>query len=181
MKKSLKYYLLLFTFFYLNILSSKDLVSYLKRFAPIAVYEMEKFGIPASIKLSQSILESCYGNSILSKKSNNHFGIKCGKYWIGYTFNYDDDEKGECFRQYKNSWNSFRDHSNFLKKIRYSQLFYLCLYDYKSWANILKEAGYATTEDYAKRIIYNIEKYHLWIFDNINYRNIYNNLSKIFI
>ena len=165
MKKLLKYYILLFTFFNVNILPANDLSSYLKKFAPMAVYEMEKFGIPASIKLSQGILESCYGNSILAKATNNHFGIKCGKYWIGYTFDYDDDEKGECFRKYKSSWHSFRDHSNFLKKKRYSELFSLCIYDYKSWAESLKKAGYATAEDYAKRIIYNIEKYQLWRFD----------------
>lgn len=176
-KKSLKYYIL-FTLFYVNILSAHNLASYLKKFAPIAVYEMEKFGIPASIKLSQSILESCYGNSRLSKESNNHFGIKCGKYWTGDTCSYDDDEKGECFRKYINSWHSFRDHSNFLKKSRYSQLFSLCIYDYKSWAHVLKQAGYATAKDYAERIIYNIEKYQLWRFDHITYQDLSNHFNK---
>lgn len=163
----------LFFLFYFNT-NSQTLVEYLKKFAPIAVYEMHHFGIPASIKLSQSILESYYGNSSLAKDSNNHFGIKCGKYWGGNMIEHDDDEKGECFRTYQSAWHSFRDHSKFLKKPRYAKLFFLCINNYKLWALGLKESGYATAKDYAQRIIYNIEEYQLWRFDNIDDKGLNN-------
>lgn len=161
---------ILFLFFYLNV-TSESISNYLKKYAPIAVYEMQHSGIPASIKLSQSILESYYGNSILAKEANNHFGIKCGKYWIGDIIEHDDDEKNECFRKYDSAWESFIDHSKFLKKPRYSKLFLLCKHDYKSWAKGLKDSGYATSEDYDKRLVYNIEQYQLWRFDNLNFHD----------
>ncbi|XOD67770.1 MAG: glycoside hydrolase family 73 protein [Flavobacteriales bacterium Tduv] len=147
---------------------TQNLSNYLKKFAPFAVQEMERTGIPASIKLGQGILESSYGNSLLAQEANNYFGIKCGKDWSGPTFNHDDDRKGECFRKYDTPWHSFRDHSKFLKKPRYSRLFSLSRDDYKAWAKELKRAGYATSGDYAERLISTIEENQLWRFDKIN-------------
>lgn len=155
-------------------------IDYIKKFAPIAVYEMKYYGIPASIKLSQSIIESSCGDSILAKEANNYFGIKCGKCWNGKTFSHDDDMKNECFRKYDTSWHSFRDHSEFLKKSRYANLFCLSRYDYKSWAKGLKKYGYATDKNYADKLISKIEEYELWKFDKFNYNDMLNfELKKI--
>ena len=127
---------------------------------------MKKYNIPASITLAQAILESADGNSELAKKSNNHFGIKCHSNWEGEKVFHDDDELDECFRAYKNVEESFEDHSKFLLKERYSDLFKLNIDDYKSWAKGLKKAGYATNPAYAKRLIRIIEDNNLSQFDN---------------
>ena len=125
---------------------------------------MEDFKIPASITLAQAILESGDGNSELAKMSNNHFGIKCHD-WKGDRVYYDDDEKGECFRKYKNASESFDDHSEFLMRNRYASLFELDIKDYKSWAKGLKKCGYATNPAYAKLLIGLIEKNELYKYD----------------
>lgn len=170
---------ILFFFIHLNSLSQENLIDYLKKFTSFAVQEMEYFGIPASIKLGQGILESSYGNGILPQLANNHFGIKCGKDWTGSTFIHSDDNIGECFRKYVTSWHSFRDHSNFLKKSRYSKLFSISVKDYKSWAKELQKSGYATAKDYSERIIAIIETYKLWKFDRITSQNLKLELDKI--
>lgn len=127
-----------------------------------AVEDMLKTGVPASITLSQGLLESESGNSDLARVANNHFGIKCHKEWSGDTFHKDDDEKHECFRKYKTVLESFDDHSNFLKtRPRYSSLFTLEVTDYKGWARGLKKAGYATNPQYAHKLIDLIERYNL--------------------
>jgi LysM repeat protein len=130
-----------------------------------AVYQMAVHGIPASITLAQGILESRDGNSRLAKEGNNHFGIKCHSDWEGKRIYEDDDERNECFRQYRNARESFDDHSEFLKKARYSQLFELELTDYKGWARGLKECGYATSPEYAKSLIRIIEENNLQQYD----------------
>jgi LysM repeat protein len=142
---------------------------YVKMYKDIAIIEMEKYGIPASIKLGQGILESSAGNSILAKQANNHFGIKCKKEWTGDTFYQDDDEKNECFRKYKNVLLSYEDHSTFLKNsARYASLFELKKDDYKGWAVGLKAAGYATNPQYAQLLIKTIEENELYIYDKKN-------------
>jgi len=141
---------------------------YIRKYHKIAIVEMRTFGIPASITLAQGILESGNGNSKLSKKSNNHFGIKCHKGWKGKKVYYDDDEKDECFRKYKKVSDSYRDHSLFLKdRGRYSSLFELKTQDYKSWARGLKTAGYATNPEYADKLIALIERYDLDQYDKV--------------
>ena len=120
----------------------------------MAIEEMGRSGIPASITIAQGCLESANGNSELSKKSNNHFGIKCKKGWKGKKVYYDDDAKNECFRKYKTVEDSYIDHSNFLMdNPRYSTLFNLEITDYKGWAHGLKNAGYATSRTYAHKLI----------------------------
>jgi flagellum-specific peptidoglycan hydrolase FlgJ len=58
-------------------------IEYLNKYSPLAVSEMRRTGIPASITLAQGMLESDYGRSTLARKGNNHFGIKCHNDWRG--------------------------------------------------------------------------------------------------
>ena len=142
--------------------------AYVDAYAPLAMDEMKKFGIPASITLAQGILESGNGVSELAGKSNNHFGIKCHKQWTGPRVYHDDDEKGECFRKYKHPATSYQDHSLFLtSRSRYASLFDLKKDDYKNWAYGLKKAGYATDPRYPKKLIGYIETYDLAEYDKI--------------
>ena len=143
--------------------------SYIDRFKDIARAEMKTHGIPASIKLAQALLESGSGNSDLAMQANNHFGIKCNIGWKGKSILKDDDEKDECFRVYDQPEDSFKDHSEFLKKKRYEALFKLDKMDYVSWAKGLKDAGYATNPKYPDLLIGIIERYQLQRFDEKNY------------
>ncbi len=139
---------------------------YINRWQLLAIEEMHRSGVPASITMAQGCLESGNGNSELSRKSNNHFGIKCKNSWRGKKVYYDDDAKGECFRSYRTVEDSYRDHSDFLmKNPRYSSLFSLKTTDYKGWAKGLKKAGYATAHDYDKRLIKIIEENKLYRLD----------------
>lgn len=139
---------------------------YIDEFAQIAQYEMRAFGIPASITLAQGILESASGQGQLTKKTNNHFGIKCHTGWQGdYDF-HDDDAKGECFRKYNHPMFSFRDHSIFLaSRSRYRFLFNYRRDNYRKWAHGLKQAGYATDKKYPQKLIALIERYELDKYD----------------
>jgi flagellum-specific peptidoglycan hydrolase FlgJ len=141
--------------------------SYIERFKNIAISEMNSSGIPASITLAQGILESANGNSRLAKEANNHFGIKCTTEWKGQTILQDDDNKDDCFRVYKSPEESFRDHTDFLKRKRYAPLFELDKNDYQGWARGLKTAGYATNPRYAELLISLVERYDLSRFDRI--------------
>jgi len=146
--------------------SQSDVAAYVQKYAPIARKEMKKHGIPASITLAQGILESGSGKSELARKSNNHFGIKCHNTWNGKKVYHDDDEKGECFRKYKNPKQSFRDHSEFLTgRDRYAFLFDYSTKNYKAWAEGLKKAGYATDPAYPQKLIKYIEQYDLHKYD----------------
>lgn len=139
---------------------------YIGQFATLAVEEMYRSGVPASITLAQGLLESGYGLSELAVKGNNHFGIKCHNNWTGKKMYYDDDRKGECFRVYPSPEQSYRDHSDFLRyRDRYKFLFDYKVTDYKSWANGLKKAGYATDPAYPKKLINLIETYKLYEYD----------------
>jgi hypothetical protein len=127
---------------------------------------MKAYGIPASITLAQGILESGIGQGELTRKTNNHFGIKCHTGWDGEFAYHDDDRKGECFRKYNHPMYSFRDHSIFLSsRSRYAALFRLRRDDYKGWARGLKAAGYATDRKYPQKLIGFIERYDLHRFD----------------
>ena len=142
--------------------------SYIAQWAPTAVREMYRSGVPASITLAQGILESRYGLSTLAADGNNHFGIKCHKDWTGKKQYYDDDAKGECFRVYDTADESFRDHSDFLRyRDRYKFLFDFETTDYKSWAYGLKKAGYATDPGYPGKLIKYIEDYKLYEYDTM--------------
>ncbi len=139
---------------------------YINLYKDISIEEMNMYSIPASITLSQGILESGHGNSRLAKKANNHFGIKCHMSWTGKTFHMDDDARNECFRKYKSPYESFKDHSIFLStRDRYAFLFNLEITDYKGWAKGLKKAGYATNPKYPQLLINIIEEYELHQYD----------------
>ena len=139
---------------------------YIARYAELAVKEMYRSGVPASITLAQGLLESRYGLSELAVNGNNHFGIKCHNTWDGGKMYHDDDRKGECFRKYSSPEDSFRDHSDFLRyRDRYKFLFDLETTDYEGWAYGLKKAGYATDPAYPSKLIKLIEDYRLYDFD----------------
>ena len=141
--------------------------SYIEAYADMAVAEMYRSGVPASITLAQGLLESRYGLSELSLKSNNHFGIKCHRDWTGKKVYFDDDAKNECFRAYASVADSYADHSDFLRyKDRYKFLFDYDVTDYKAWCHGLKKAGYATDPSYATKLIKVIEDYKLYEFDS---------------
>jgi LysM repeat protein len=155
--------------FKLNAQESKD-IDYIRTHAKLAVEEMHLYKIPASITLSQGILETGGGQSRLAEKANNHFGIKCKSIqeWSGPTISHTDDAPNECFRVYGSVQESYRDHSKFLaERPYYKDLFKLDVLDYKAWAHGLKKAGYATNPKYAGIIISRIEKYNLDKFDRI--------------
>jgi LysM repeat protein len=135
---------------------------YVNTYKEIAIKEMIRTGVPASITLAQGIVETESGNSKLVRKSNNHFGIKCKETWTGPSVSHDDDAPGECFRKYENAEQSYVDHSDFLRtRKHYNFLFGLDPADYKAWAFGLKKAGYATNPAYPQMLIKYIEKYNL--------------------
>ncbi len=169
----------LWTLFVWGQYTSEDVIKYIEKWAPVAMEEMRRTGIPASITLAQGILESGAGKSMLAVKANNHFGIKCHD-WTGPRVYKDDDKKNDCFRKYKSALESYRDHSEFLRtRKRYAFLFELDPLDYKAWAHGLKKAGYATNPHYAHRLIDIIERYGLARYDTMVVMGIkYDNMSK---
>lgn len=143
--------------------TSRD--SYVRTYSELAMKEMARVGIPASITLAQGCLESNNGNSRLALKGNNHFGIKCHE-WTGRKIYHDDDARNECFRSYDSPYESYIDHSEFLTtKTRYASLFELKPHDYRGWAKGLKKAGYATASNYATLLIQIIEDNELYRYD----------------
>ena len=160
--------LFLFIFYAFSSFSQSKTEKYISIYSSIAVDEMERYAIPASITLAQGILESGNGESRLAVEGKNHFGIKCHRNWNGETIIVDDDEKGECFRKYSEVADSYRDHSLFLtERGRYSFLFEYKKSDYKKWAKGLKKAGYATNPTYPTLLIDLIERYELYIYDKV--------------
>jgi len=163
----------------------KNYVSYIETYRDLAIYHMNNYKIPASITLSQGLLESNAGRSSLAKEANNHFGIKCGGDWNGSKIYKEDDAPNECFRKYKNVKDSYEDHSKFLSgKSRYSKLFLLKADDYKSWAKGLQECGYATDKQYATKLINIIELYDLQKYGQkyfISNRNIYKTFDLVYV
>ncbi|MBL7820852.1 MAG: glucosaminidase domain-containing protein [Saprospiraceae bacterium] len=146
---------------------------YIEQFKFLAISEMDRSGIPASIKMAQGLLESMAGRSELAIQANNHFGIKCKNNWNGETYQYEDDDYNasgqliaSCFRSYSSAIDSYKDHSDFLmNRPRYKELFNLSKTDYIAWAYGLKRCGYATDPNYAERLIRTIQKYNLDLLD----------------
>ena len=140
--------------------------AYIDRYYPLAVREMHRTGVPASITLAQALLESNAGQSPLATQANNHFGMKCHNDWSGERFYKDDDKANECFRAYPSVEDSYRAHSDFLRgRERYKSLFDLDPADYKEWARGLRSAGYATDPGYADKLITLIEDFQLYRYD----------------
>lgn len=139
--------------------------TYINQYKDLAIEQMLRYRIPASITLAQGLFESAAGRSDLVRQGNNHFGIKCHN-WTGPTQYHDDDAKGECFRVYSDAKESYEDHSLFLaRQPRYARLFSLGNSDYKGWAHGLKACGYATNPQYANKLIQIIELYKLNQYD----------------
>jgi LysM repeat protein len=142
--------------------SSETIKQYIETYKAIAIAEMQRTGVPAAITLAQGIHETGAGTSDLVIKSNNHFGIKCKSDWKGESVSHDDDARGECFRKYADPFESYRDHSDFLKyRPYYADLFKLDPTDYEGWAYGLKKAGYATNPRYPQILIKLIRDYDL--------------------
>ena len=140
---------------------------YIDQYKDIAIEQMQRYHIPASITLAQGLLESGAGRSELTRNSNNHFGIKCNNNWTGRRTYHDDDAKNDCFRVYDSAYESYEDHSKFLSgNQRYRQLFQLKATDYKGWAKGLKACGYATSPVYAEKLIEIIQLYKLYQYDS---------------
>jgi flagellum-specific peptidoglycan hydrolase FlgJ len=139
--------------------------NYVRRFAPLAIRQMQEHGIPASITLAQGLLESNAGESKLSMESNNHFGIKCRSKCRGCTCrNYADDDIFDMFRVFDSAWESYQEHANLLNGSRYAHL-KKHGNDYRSWAHGLKKAGYATDPRYAEKLIQIISFLKLYRYD----------------
>lgn len=163
-----KYILLfLYVFLCLPVFAQQNAYrTYIETYKSLAVDQMHRYGIPASITLAQGLLESAAGQSVLARKANNHFGIKTGGTWNGPYVVKDDDFAGEHFRAYRSVEESYEDHSLFLRnRKRYASLFSLSATDYRGWAHGLKAAGYATNPQYAQRLIDLIERYDLHRYD----------------
>lgn len=149
-----------------TVVTSDLITNYVLQYKDIAMGNMQKYGIPASIILAQGILESGAGRGDLALEANNHFGIKCHKDWLGESVRHDDDSAQECFRKYPEAAESYRDHALFLVgKKRYETLFTYEKDDYKSWAKGLRAAGYATDPNYPDKLISYIERYNLHQYD----------------
>ncbi len=155
---------------------------YINQYKELAIAEMHRTGIPASITLAQGMHESNYGGSSLATQAHNHFGIKCKSYWRGQTYYHKDDDydkKGKllesCFRAYNDAVESYIDHSNFLKfSANYTWMFKLDKTNYKAWAFGLKNSGYATDPKYAEKLIKIISTYQLHKFDQITVESLNN-------
>ncbi len=167
--------IMIFAFFigFSNLQAQEIVDQYIGTFQYIAVSEMERTGIPASIKLAQGLLESSWGRSELSVEAHNHFGIKCGSSWNGEQFMKEDDDydshgklKKSCFRVFESDEASYIAHSEFLlNNQRYAFLFDYSETDHKAWAKGLRKAGYASDPSYPSKLIGIIKKYNLARFD----------------
>ncbi len=145
---------------------SQTYQTYINQYKDLAIEQMLRYRIPASITLAQGLFESAAGRSDLVRQGNNHFGIKCHTSWMGPKQYHDDDARGECFRVYSDAKESYEDHSQFLaRQSRYACLFNLSTSDYKGWARGLKQCGYATNPQYANKLIQIIELYKLHEYD----------------
>lgn len=164
-------FFLLFSVSYFPVYSqakkNKVYSEYIDQYKDIAIDHMKKYKIPASITLAQGLLESGAGKSDLTRKSNNHFGIKCHSDWKGGKVYQKDDGPNDCFRKYKKAEDSFEDHARFIaEKQRYRSQFSLDITDYKGWARGLQKSGYATDKAYANKLIKLIEDYELYQYDS---------------
>jgi flagellum-specific peptidoglycan hydrolase FlgJ len=149
-----------------TVVTSNLITDYVLQYKDIAMGNMQKYGIPASIILAQGILESGAGRGDLALEANNHFGIKCHNDWLGESVRHDDDASQECFRKYTEASESYKDHALFLVgKNRYAALFTYEKDDYKAWAKGLRAAGYATDPNYPDKLISYIERYNLHQYD----------------
>lgn len=145
----------------LNALNGSDVQAYIKRFAPVAKTEQEKYGIPVSIILANGLLQSQAGQQTMATKGNNYFALDCSSDWVGQTIK----DGGNCYRSYQNAWTSFRDHSLFVTTGHYANLPRLGNTNYRDWAIALEDMGYAGTPDLAKQLLFVMNTWQLFQYD----------------
>ena len=141
--------------------ANQTYLDYIDEWKDVAIQQQIDYGIPASITMAQALLESGAGQSELAKNANNHFGIKCTSDWFGGVYYKKDDRMHDCFREYADAAESYKDHSTFLQRTRYASCFEVPVTDYEEWAHRLRECGYATDPQYAAKLIKIIEDYQL--------------------
>jgi len=141
---------------------SDKVKKYIQQYSLLAMAEQRSDGVPACVTLAQGVLETQAGGSDLMLQANNHFGVKCANDWQGETYLHDDETKNECFKKYNSAAESYKDHTDHLKRNpRYASLFTISVTDYAGWASGLKKCGYATSPTYATQLIKIIEDYKL--------------------
>jgi len=149
---------------------------FIDKLAPLAIEDMRKTGVPASLTIAQAILESGDGNSTLAQQANNLFGMK-GKGTAGSirlpTKEYRNGEWLTIhtdFRKYNNWAESVADHSNlFINGVSWNRNLYRDVIgvDGITAAREVAKAGYATDPDYDKKLIKLITDHQLVKFDFI--------------
>ena len=136
-------------------------LDYIERYKSVALQHEREFGVPASITLAQGILESSVGQSKMAREANNHFGIKA-YHWKGEVYGACDSLGTVGYRKYGAPEDSYLDHAQFLKMSRYSVLYEFDVRDYRSWAQGLRDCGYAEDANYPDKLINIIEQYELY-------------------
>ncbi len=145
---------------YLDEISEEDIQKYIKRFSNVAISERRKFGIPASITLANSLLQSVAGHSEMAEKANNHFHVPCNGNWDGMMI----DINQKCYRKYESAWAGFRGHSRYIST-EFSSLKAIGTTDYKAWAKGLQQMKYNQDKNLGQKLIQLVEKYDLDQFD----------------
>jgi LysM repeat protein len=141
-------------------------ITYIEKYKVLAISEMQKTGIPASITLAQALHESANGTSQLAVKANNHFGVKCTRNWSGKRFHRNGNKRNSCFRRYESVEDAYADRSSFLTKNKqYAFLFNYKNTQYKKWAYGLQRSGYARSKSYASHLLNTINRYDLHQYD----------------
>lgn len=146
---------------------------FLDRIADYTVKDCNSKNLLPSPTLAQAIIESAYGTSSLATQGNALFGIKADSRWSGKVITKDTKECYDginlvptvaCFRAYDSWEESIIDHSNFLlQNKRYANL--VGVRDYKTYCQLIKQDGYATSPTYAETLINCIERYNLAKYD----------------
>lgn len=138
-----------------------EIDAFIKRFAHVAIAEQEKYGIPASITIANGLLLSSANHSILAQDHNNFFQLPCAADWDGASTRL----YGNCYRTYDTAWLSFRDHSNYLTRMRRIADADLDPTKYKAWANFLEKQGFSEEKQYKSQVIQLIQDLELFYLD----------------
>lgn len=143
---------------------------FIDKYKEIAIQQQLKYGIPASITLSQAILESGYGTSAQAKECNNFFGIQAGDSWKGETIKYIDNGDKHPFRKYSSPEQCFEDHSKILT-VNNGMVAQACkkisATDYQGWAKALAYSPYheSNPKKYQQSLLREISDYNLHSID----------------
>jgi LysM repeat protein len=132
---------------------------YIEKYKDVAMRAMKTYDVLASVSLAQGILESGAGTSELVLTNKNHFAISC-------------DSKlkttSDCYKNYEKDEDSFIEHAKLIKANKaYKHLFSHAKTNYIKWAYGLRKYAYATDKNYPKRLLFYIEKYKLYQYDDM--------------